>query len=164
MAAQLEARARAGARYTHVALTGGEPLLYPDETVAFFRRARELFPGVHARLYTSGSGLTDEALGRLRDAGLAEIRFSVKTDGGPSDIERTLGLIKKAVGAIPDVMVEMPVMPGELELMKGLLVRLDALGVRGINLLELGFPLFNGEEFARRGYQLRRESYRVLYC
>ena len=163
VAAQLEARARAGARYTHVALTGGEPLLYPDETVAFFRRARELFPGVHARLYTSGSGLTDEALGRLRDAGLAEIRFSVKTDGGPSDIERTLGLIKKAVGAIPDVMVEMPVMPGELELMKGLLVRLDALGVRGINLLELGFPLFNGEEFARRGYQLRRESYRVLY-
>lgn len=162
-AGRLEARAREGARLRHVALTGGEPLLYPDNTVAFFERARELFPGVHARLYTSGSGLSDEVLGRLRDAGLTEIRFSIKTDEGTAAIEEVLGLIGEAVGMIPDVMVEMPVMPGELELMKGLLGRLEALGVRGINLLELGFPFFNGEEFARRGYRLKREPYRVLY-
>ena len=160
---QLEARAREGARLRHVALTGGEPLLFPDETVAFFERARELFPGVHARLYTSGAGLDGELLERLRGAGLDEIRFSVKTDGGEAAIERTLGLIGQAVGVIPDVMVEMPVMPGELEIMKNLLVRLDALGARGINLLELGFPLSNGEEFARRGLKLKAEPCRVLY-
>lgn len=160
---QLEARARAGARLRHVALTGGEPMLYPDEAVAFFERARELFPGVHARLYTSGAGLDGELLARLRDAGLSEIRFSIKTDEGAADIEHTLGLIGQAAGVIPDVVVEMPVMPGELDLMKGLLVRLDALGARGINLLELGFPLFNGEEFARRGLELKGAPYRVLY-
>ena len=161
--AQLEERSDAGVHLRHVALTGGEPLLFPDEAVAFFQRARELFPGAHTRLYTSGSGLTDGLLGRLRDAGLTEIRFSIKTDEGASDIERTLGLIERAVGAIPDVMVEMPVMPGELELMKELLMRLDELGARGVNLLELGFPLFNGEEFARRGLRLKAEPYRVLY-
>ena len=163
VARQLEARARSGARLRHVALTGGEPLLFPDDTVAFFQRARELFPGVHARLYTSGAGLDEALLARLRDAGLDEIRFSVKTDEGVADVERTLVLIDEAVDVIPDVVVEMPVVPGELELMKDLLVRLDALGARGINLLELGFPLANGDEFARRGLRLKRESYRVLY-
>lgn len=162
-AGQLEARARAGARLRHVALTGGEPLLFPDEAVAFFERARELFPGAHARLYTSGAGLDESMLARLRDAGLDEIRFSIKTDEGAAAIEEALGLVGEAVGVVPDVMVEMPVMPGELELMKGLLVRLDALGARGINLLELGFPLFNSEEFARRGLRLKGAPYRVLY-
>lgn len=162
-AGQLEARARAGARLRHVALTGGAPMLYPDEAVAFFERARELFPGVHARLYTSGAGLDGALLARLRDAGLSEIRFSIKTDEGEAAIEEVLGLIGEAVGVVPDVMVEMPVMPDELELMKDLLVRLDALGARGINLLELGFPLFNGEEFARRGFELKDAPYRVLY-
>lgn len=37
---QLEARVRAGAELRHVALTGGEPLLFPDEAAAFFGRAR----------------------------------------------------------------------------------------------------------------------------
>lgn len=160
---QLEARARTGTLLRHVALTGGEPMLYPDETLAFFQRARELFPGVHTRLYTSGAGLDATLLARLRDAGLDEIRFSIKTDDEPEVIEDVLDLIGAAVGVIPDVMVEMPVMPGELELMRNLLARLDNLGVRGINLLELGFPLFNGEEFVRRGLRLKSAPYRVLY-
>ena len=160
---QLEARADQGACLRHVALTGGEPLLYPDETVAFFQRARELFPGVHTRLYTSGWGLGEELLARLCDAGLAEIRFSIKTDDAPEAIERVLAAIEQAVAFIPDVMVEMPVMPDELPLMRDVLVRLDGLGVRGVNLLELGFPFFNGDQFARRGYCLKREPYRVLY-
>lgn len=161
--AQLEARAAQGARYTHLALTGGEPLLYPDDTVTFFRRAKELFPGVHTRLYTSGAGLDESLLARLRAVGLDEARFSIKTDDAPKDREAVLGLIRRACAFIPDVMVEMPVMPDEVALMKELLVRLDGFGVRGINLLELGFPFFNGEEFARRGYRLKAEPYGVLY-
>lgn len=160
---QLEARARSGVHLRHVALTGGEPLLHPDEAVAFFERAWELFPGVHSRLYTSGAGLDGALLTRLRGAGLSEIRFSVKTDEGAVAIEEVLALIGEAVGVIPDVMVEMPVMSDELGFMKELLVRLDRMGVRGVNLLELGFPLFNGEEFVRRDLKLKGEPYRVLY-
>ena len=163
VAAQLEARAAQGARYTHLALTGGEPLLYPDDTVAIFQRAKELFPGVHTRLYTSGAGLDEALLARLRAAGLDEMRFSIKTDDAPEALETVLGLIRRACAFIPDVMVEMPVMSDEVALMKDLLVRLDGFGVRGINLLELGFPFFNGEEFARRGYRLKAEPYGVLY-
>ena len=90
---QLEARARSGVHLRHVALTGGEPLLHPDEAVAFFERAWELFPGVHSRLYTSGAGLDGALLTRLRGAGLSEIRFSVKTDEGAVAIEEVLALI-----------------------------------------------------------------------
>lgn len=161
--AQLEKRADQGANLLHVALTGGEPLLCPDESVAFFQRARELFPGVHARLYTSGWGLDEALLVRLREAGLSEIRFSIKTDDAPEELDETLVRIERACSFIPDVMVEMPVMPDEVAIMKQLLLRLDGFGVRGVNLLELGFPLFNGEEFARRGYRLKAEPYRVLY-
>lgn len=160
---QLEARARTGACLRHVALTGGEPMLYPEQTVTFFQRARELFPGMHTRLYTSGAGLDEALLARLRDAGLSEIRFSVKTDDAPEEREEVLNLIKRACSFIPDVMVEMPVMPDEVELMRRLLARLDEFGVQGINLLELGFPLFNGGEFVRRGYRLRADPCRVLY-
>lgn len=160
---QLEMRAEQGAAFTHVALTGGEPLLFPEESVAFVHRAKELFPGVHVRLYTSGFGATDEVLHRMAYAGLDEIRFSVKTDQGMTDVEKALEVIGSAVDVIPDVLVEMPVMPDEIELMRDLLVRLDDLRVKGINLLELGFPFFNGDEFSRRGYELKPDPYRVLY-
>lgn len=184
---QLEARYDQGVRYTHIALTGGEPLLHKPQTVEFFKRAKELYPDVHTRLYTSGFGIDVPTLEALRDAGLDEIRFSVKTEdvpwsGGvgangsadgvnasadaphfPAAIEETLDAMALAVGYIPDVMVEMPVLPDQLELMKALLVRLDAIGAKGINLLELGYPFFNAEEFARRGYLLKPSPYRVLY-
>lgn len=161
--AQLKARAAQGVNLHHVALTGGEPLLYPDDTVAFIELARELFPGVHTRLYTSGWGVDAALLVRLRDAGLSEIRFSLKTDDPRAALDKVFVAIEQAVAYIPDVMVEMPVMPGEGALMRDVLRRLDAAGVRGINLLELGFPLFNGEAFATRGYKLKYEPYRVLY-
>lgn len=64
---------------------------------------------------------------------------------------------------IQDVMVEMPVMPDGAQDMKGLLRELDAAGVTGINLLELCYPLHNAEEFARRGYAIKKTPYRVLY-
>ena len=60
-------------------------------------------------------------------------------------------------------MVEMPVMPDELPLMQDLLVELDKRGATGINLLELCFPFNNAAAFARRGYRIKHEPYRVPY-
>lgn len=76
---------------------------------------------------------------------------------------RTLDAIERAVAFIPDVMVEMPVGPHDGLAMKELLVRLDAMGVRGVNLLEFGFPLCNAEAFAERGLELRQNPYPILY-
>lgn len=160
---ELKQRRKMGVAYKDLALTGGEPLLHADESVAFFERARAYYPGAYLRLYTSGSPFGEDILVRLEGAGLDEIRFSVKLDEPPAAVEKTLDRMRMCVGRIPSVMVEMPVMPDQVPQMKELLVRLDDMGVRGINLLELCFPFHNAGEFARRGYRLKARPYRVLY-
>lgn len=159
----LQRRHDEGAIYDCLAVTGGEPLLHLDETLAFLKLARSLYPHAHLRLYTSGHGFDEDLARRLTDAGLDEIRFSIKLDEGPELINAAYGALETAVGLIDSTMVEMPVFPDKLEFMKELLVCLNDLGVRGINLLELGFPFHNANEFARRGYLLKPHPYRVLY-
>ena len=146
-----------------IALTGGEPLLHKDETEEFFRTASQYFPDAYTRLYTSGAFLDEPFLEKLAAAGLDEIRFSIKTDDAPDAIQEVLDLIALSRKHIEFVMVEMPVLPDELELMKDLLLSLDTIGISGINLLELCFPFNNAQEFRRRGYTLKSEPFRVLY-
>ena len=64
---------------------------------------------------------------------------------------------------IPNVMVEMPVMPGTLAEMKDVLIELDRLGIFGINLLELCFPLNNAEIYREKNYKIKARPFRVLY-
>ena len=163
IAGELEQAAAAGARFGHLAITGGEPLLHKEQVLAFVGRAKALYPGVHVRLYTCGDLLDDACLAALARSGLDEIRFSIK----PEDVSRAdapvFGCMAAAVEALPDVMVEMPVIPGTLSEMKNLLVRLDAMGVRGVNLLEFCFPLCNAEAFRERGFELRKHPFDYLY-
>lgn len=161
--AELRERHDAGIKYRDLALTGGEPLLHPDLTVSFFELAAKLYPNAYTRLYTSGWNLDDELIARLQAAGLSEIRFSVKLEESRASIDTALSQMQMCLGRIPAVMVEMPVMPDQVPQMKELLVRLDELGIRGINLLELCYPLNNAPEFARRGYRLKSRPYRVMY-
>lgn len=163
IASELRAAHASGACFRHLAVTGGEPCLHPEALLAFVRCAKELYPGVHVRVYTSGDLLDDGLLDELRDAGLDEIRFSVKQEEDAAAREETLGRIAAAVARIPDTMVEMPVVPGTLDEMKELLERLDRLGVRGVNLLEFCFPLANAEAFEERGFTLRRNPYAIPY-
>ena len=67
------------------------------------------------------------------------------------------------IGLFDSVMVEMPVMPDQVDDMKALLVQLEEIGCKGISLLELCFPFHNASEFAKRGYLLKAHPYRVLY-
>lgn len=154
---------QSGVQVDHVALTGGEPLLHKNETVSFFETARQLFPDVHTRLYTSGDFVDRDVLAALQKAGLNEIRFSVRMQDSEPVRRRTLDAIALAREYVPSVMVEMPVVPGTYDAMCRLLVDLDAIGLFGINLLELGFPMVNVEEFNRRGLCVKRRPYRVLY-
>lgn len=183
---ELRRRKAAGAALDHIALTGGEPLLFPEETVAFFQEARALYPRARTRLYTSGWNLNAALAARLARARLDEVRVSVKLDGsealrvrpgavseagaaegGPPEFGGIIGEALAAIGVCVaagfDTMVEMPVVPGTEAPMKELLLLLDAKGVRGINLLELCFPFSNAEAFAARGLSIKANPYRVPY-
>jgi len=147
----------------HVALTGGEPLLFKPEAYRFFEHARELFPTAHTRLYTSGDHIDRETLEALQKAGLKEIRFSIRMHDLASGHRHTYDRIALAREYIPSVMVEMPVLPDTLSEMQTVLRELDSLGIFGVNLLELCFPMNNSEAFRSRGYKIKARPFYVLY-
>lgn len=152
-----------GNTVTHLALTGGEPLLHPLETIGFFRKATELDPTIHTRLYTAGDLLTEDILAELQLSGLNEIRFSIKMEDSKQKQKHILQKIKLAKNFIPDVLVEMPVIPGTEKEMKELLLALEDIGIFGINLLEFCFPLGNAEAFQERGLRLKNPPYDIYY-
>ena len=154
-------RRQPGLKY--VALTGGEPLLHKAEAVEYFRTARTLWPEASMRLYTSGDLLEEETAAALRDAGVEEIRFSLKLEDTPEGREKVYRAMELAKAYFPRVMVEMPVLPNAEAEMHEILDRLEVMGIFGINLLELCFPYHNAEAFRERGYRLRYPPYRTLY-
>jgi uncharacterized protein len=160
---ELETLFASGTTLTHLALTGGEPLLHPDEVLSFFQKASDHNPMIHTRLYTAGDLLTEEMLAGLKAAGLNEIRFSIKMEDSPQKRKHILAKIKLAQGYIRDVMVEMPVIPGTEAEMKELLLSLEELGIFGINLLEFCFPLGNAAAFREEGLKLKNPPYDIYY-
>jgi Uncharacterized conserved protein related to pyruvate formate-lyase activating enzyme len=152
-----------GIRISHLALSGGEPLLHPAEVVNFFQTALDLFPKVYTRLYTAGDLLNPDLLGALQENGLNEIRFSLKLEDTEEVRSRVLNNIALAKSYIPVVMVEMPIIPGTLEEMKKLLSFLNDLDINGINLLEFCYPFYNTEEFRMRGFKIKNPPFNVLY-
>ena len=155
-------------RYGHdglaaLGLTGGEPLLVLDDSIALLEEARERFPKAHKRMYTSGDLLTEEGARRLRDAGLDEIRFSVKQDDALARQERVLAAMQVARRHIPFLMVEMPVIPNTDERMHELFERWSEIGIDGVNLLEFCFPFHSWDEYAKRGFEIRNPPFDVMY-
>lgn len=151
-----------GSGFRSIALTGGEPLLLPEKALEFFKECRSRYPEAHLRLYTNGDFLDDEMAASLADAGLDEIRISVKAadTGYPQE---TVDKVALAVRYIPSAMVEMPVIPGTLNVMKKLLKDLDAAGCKGINILEFLYPWINNEKFRSRGFKVKERPYKVFY-
>ena len=160
---ELEEFATAGQQLTHLALTGGEPLLFKEDAIAFFKRANELFPDAHKRLYTCGDLVDAAILDEIRNAGVDEIRFSIRMHDLEKGHRHVFDRIALARSFIPSIMVEMPVLPGTLEIMQGVLLELDRLGVNSLNLLEFCYPLVDPAPFVERGYRLKRRPYRVPY-
>src|SRR5690625_3762774 len=152
-----------GYQLKHLALTGGEPLLFKQDTVDFFRLSKEITPDTFTRLYTAGDLLTEDLLQQLQNAGLDEIRISIKMEDPLKRRQRVLEKIKLSQKYIPYVLVEMPVIPGTLKEMKELLLELDDMGIFGINLLEFCFPLVNAESFKDKGYRLKNPPYEIYY-
>jgi pyruvate formate-lyase activating enzyme-like uncharacterized protein len=152
-----------GYKIKHLALTGGEPLLFKEQTTAFFNFARSHFPKTYRRLYTSGDQADAQTLQTLAETGLDEIRFSIRMHDLEKGHRHTFDRIALAKQYIPHVMVEMPVLPETFEVMKDVLRELDRLGIDSINLLEFCFPLNNAEAFRQRGYRIKYPPYEILY-
>jgi uncharacterized protein len=147
----------------HLALTGGEPLLYKEDTIEFFRHAKHSYPKAFTRLYTSGDHIDEGILNELKETKLDEIRFSIRLHDQEKGIQHTLDRIKLAQKYIPKVMVEMPIVPGELDVMKEVLKELDRVGIFAINLLEFCYPYYNTDVFNQKSYAVKKYPYRVLY-
>ena len=163
LVSELQALKDRNTRVRHMALTGGEPLLHKEEAIRFFQTARREFPGVYTRLYTCGDHIDRPTLQALMDAGMDEIRFSIRLQDTKKGQSHTYDQIALAREYIPHVMVEMPVLPGTLEEMKETLTELENLQIFGINLLEFCFPLHNAEVFNQKGYRIKARPFRVLY-
>lgn len=152
-----------GGKMAVLGLTGGEPLLNLEDSLRFLQRAGELFPQAHKRMYTSGDLLTEDGAQRLAQAGLTEMRFSIKQDDPADRRETVLAKMKMATAYIPDVVVEMPIIPGTKDSMKEWMLRFEENGIKGMNLLEFCFPFHSWDEFAKRGFTLKNPPFPEMF-
>ncbi|BCA80614.1 radical SAM protein [Desulfuromonas sp. AOP6] len=128
-------------------MSGGEPLLTPNRTLAFIEAIKKRFGAdMHVWLYTNGTLATPDLMKRLRDAGLDEIRFDIGATG------YRLDKLRLAVGHIPTVTVEIPAIAEEKILMQAKMVEMAEAGVNYLNLHQLRLTPYNFERLAPRGY------------
>ncbi len=139
-------------------ISGGEPLLTLNRTLAFLRAARAAFgPDGHLWLYTNGILLTREIAAQLAAAGLDEIRFDI----GATDYH--CQKIAAATGLIAVISIEIPAVPEALPALKQLLPTLPALGVAHLNLHQLRLTRHNFRNLTERNYTfLHGEKVTVL--
>ena len=141
-----------------VSISGGEPLITPDLTLAYLSAVRKRCgDDVHLWLYTNSTLLTAELCSRLRDAGLNEIRFDLGA------VRYNLKKLRLAVGCIPTVTVEIPAVPEDEELLKLKMVEMTEAGVKHLNLHQMRLTPHNFGPLTERGYTfLHGEKITVL--
>jgi len=144
--------------FSGVSISGGEPLLTPDLTLAYLSAVRKRCGDhVHLWLYTNGTLLTADLCSRLRDAGLDEIRFDLGA------VRYHLKKLRLAVGCIPTVTVEIPAVPEDEELLKRKMVEMAEAGVDHLNLHQMRLTPYNFGPLMERDYTfLHGEKVTVL--
>jgi len=130
-----------------VSFSGGEPFLTLERVLLFLKtlRSRVSHP-LYIWMYTNGLLTTEDKLKALRDNGLDEIRFDISAN------HYHLDALKKAIGIIPRVTVEIPAIPEDLEHTQQVIKELYELGVDHLNLHQLRCTPFNRTRLAERGY------------
>lgn len=141
-----------------VSLSGGEPLLTLDRTLKYMNALRRKpGPALHIWLYTNGTLLTEEIIGRLADAGLDEIRFDLSA--AAYDLKK----LKMSIGRIPCVTVEIPAISEDFDQVGKLLPVLKEAGVDHLNLHQLRLTRHNSARLKSRPYTfLHGEKVTVL--
>jgi pyruvate formate-lyase activating enzyme-like uncharacterized protein len=133
--------------FSGVSISGGEPLMTPELTLAYLSAVRRRCgDDVHLWLYTNGTLLTADLCRRLRDAGLDEIRFDLGA------VRYHLKKLRLAVGCIPTVTVEIPAVPEDEDLLKRKMVEMAEAGVKHLNLHQMRLTPYNLGPLTERGY------------
>lgn len=135
-----------------------EPLLEPERVYACLNLANELTKNrCYSYLYTNGDLLTEDIAKRMKEYGLDEIRISIK----PGEWDLRAHVIAKKY--IPNVMVEIPALPGDEDNLRKLLVELNRLDIFGINLCQLIGTRANKANLKERGYRIESDEYKPYY-
>lgn len=130
-----------------VSFSGGEPLISFDRVMAFLTALRKkITRPLYIWMYTNGILASTDKFRALADAGLDEIRFDLSAN------DYRLEGLKKAVGIIPKVTVEIPAIPEDLGRLKDLLRQLETAGVNFLNLHQIRCTQFNRPKLTRQGY------------
>jgi pyruvate formate-lyase activating enzyme-like uncharacterized protein len=160
--ANLKAKIKDQQKVQVIGITGGEPFLHQKEVLKFLQWVNKKMPDLHTRIYTNGDLISEKLLQELQEAHLTEIRYSLK----PEDLDnwaklsKIINLSKKY---IPNVLVEMPIMPGSFTQMKEILLELDKLRIFGINLLEFTYYGCQATEFNGRGFRVKWPPFDFIY-
>ncbi|MBI5883590.1 MAG: radical SAM protein [Elusimicrobia bacterium] len=137
-----------------VGISGGEPLLFPDRTLALIRKVRERLPKAWIDLYTNGGLLTRDLLERLKAAGTGSLRINLAANAYDTSP------VRLALLFFPDLAVEIPVIPGHEPRLRRLMTRLEELGARHLILHELFRSGHNADRLDKAGL-LRRAAPRL---
>lgn len=130
-----------------VSFSGGEPLMTFERVVQYLKALRaKITDPLYIWMYTNGLLVTEDKLKILADNGLDEIRFDISAN------HYRLDALKKAVGIIPCVTVEIPAIPEDLENTRQVIHQLYDEGVNFLNLHQLRCTPFNLPKLIQRGY------------
>jgi hypothetical protein len=133
-------------------ITGGDPLLRLKRTIKVIKALKEVFgEDFHIHLYTSGRFLTVDVLVELERTGLDELRIHPTTQELWSRVELAVKHSRSL-----DVGVEVPVFPDKVEELWKMMLWLDRIGVKFINLNEAEVSEHNVEQIMSRNYSMAK--------
>ncbi len=141
-----------------VGFSGGEPFLALDTLLAHIKAIRQEFGNsVYLWIYTNGDRVNRGSLKILQKAGVDEIRLDI------SARKYDLAPVHLAKEYIPTVTVEIPAIPEDFDLVKGLLGRMEAAGINFLNLHQLNVTEYNYKAFRRRNYHFLHQPYIAVF-
>lgn len=138
-------------KYKCVAISGGEPLIYADKVLDIIKIAKK--NNIYTYLFTDGSDrgrLTPNLLNKLVDAGLDEIKMSIKIKGERKLLFDPFEIVKKS--SIP-IHAEFPMIPNLKKELYDFTLRLNDIGVSYLLLDQLEFTTGNASELKKRGFK-----------
>ena len=128
-------------------ISGGEPMLTFSKALSFVKHIKGRFgDSMYLWLYTNGTLADEDKIRMLSDAGLDEIRFNITATG------YDLSMAKTASGFIPNVTVEIPAIPEDLETMKAKIGEMVDSGISFLNLHQIRCTQHNCMKLTDRGY------------